>query len=203
MKALSTHYKTLFFVSLLVVAVMNGFIFSAINMDGLKNFLYDFWQTRLPLSENLELQLQTQRSLFMMIFISSLLSLWAALIARPAQGFIVWVLSNSVYFGVTMLSLTQWGLVIDIAPIVLAGLISYYFLLPARLVVETHRTENQKVLMARQIGHDIKSPLSALTMIASISDSLPEKQKSLLNRATKRVETIANKLSAMGEQRTK
>ncbi len=50
-------------------------------------------------------------------------------------------------------------------------------------------------LMARQVAHDIRSPLTALNMIASSTKSLPEAERTILRSAIKRISDIANHLT--------
>lgn len=50
--------------------------------------------------------------------------------------------------------------------------------------------------IARQVAHDIRSPVSALNMVASVSDQLPEANRQLIRKATQRINDIANQLLA-------
>lgn len=52
--------------------------------------------------------------------------------------------------------------------------------------------------MARQVAHDIRSPLSALSVGVSMLDSLPEDQRTLLRQATQRIHDIATGLLSQG-----
>ncbi len=141
--------------------------------------------------------------LYVLIFLSAFVSLVASLIAKPVLGFAMWLISFSIVLAGAVASFALTGLVIDIVPILLAGLCCYYVLLPARLVLETRRFAKDKILFARQIGHDIKSPLSALNMLASLNNQLPEKQKSLLKKATQRITSIADSLLEIEKEKLK
>jgi signal transduction histidine kinase len=49
-------------------------------------------------------------------------------------------------------------------------------------------------LVAKQVAHDIRSPLSALTMVASTLKDVPEEKRILIRNATQRINDIANDL---------
>lgn len=63
-------------------------------------------------------------------------------------------------------------------------------------------SSNQKVSAEVQknnqhIAHDLRSPISALNMVASLSgEQLPEGTRDLLNMAIARLQEMANKLEA-------
>lgn len=61
--------------------------------------------------------------------------------------------------------------------------------------------ENEKIFtLARQVAHDIRSPLSALDMIVATNpESLPLAEKQIFNSAIKRIHDIANNLLIKGK----
>ncbi|MGZ3774076.1 MAG: sensor histidine kinase [Bdellovibrio sp.] len=59
---------------------------------------------------------------------------------------------------------------------------------------------NATVILAKQVAHDIRSPLSALTMIAGTFKDLPEEKRMLIRNATQRINDIANDLLKKGQQ---
>lgn len=66
----------------------------------------------------------------------------------------------------------------------------------ANLLQNERKTIESQVLidLAKQVSHDIRSPLSALTLVASRLDGLPEDQRILLRNASQRITDIANQL---------
>lgn len=50
------------------------------------------------------------------------------------------------------------------------------------------------IQIASQVAHDIRSPLSALSIVVSTIDDLPEEKKLLIRKATQRINDIANNL---------
>ncbi|MGZ3768258.1 MAG: sensor histidine kinase [Bdellovibrio sp.] len=53
--------------------------------------------------------------------------------------------------------------------------------------------------LARQVSHDIRSPLSALTMVATTLKDIPEDKRVLIRNATQRINDIANDLLEKGK----
>ncbi|MBL7544811.1 MAG: hypothetical protein JNL11_13420 [Bdellovibrionaceae bacterium] len=68
--------------------------------------------------------------------------------------------------------------------------------------MEQPESTNQKVAFAIQknnqhLAHDLRSPISALNIVASLSaEQLPEGSRELLNMALTRLQEIANKLES-------
>jgi signal transduction histidine kinase len=58
---------------------------------------------------------------------------------------------------------------------------------------------SQQAEMAKQVAHDIRSPLSALTMVLSSLKETPEDKRILIRNATQRINDIANDLLQKGE----
>lgn len=56
------------------------------------------------------------------------------------------------------------------------------------------RESSAKEKIARQVAHDIRSPLSALNMIISTLDQLPEDKRLIIRNATQRINDITNSL---------
>lgn len=56
--------------------------------------------------------------------------------------------------------------------------------------------------VARQVSHDIRSPLSALNMVSSMLKEIPEEKKALIQSATQRINDIANDLLHRGTNST-
>ncbi|MGZ3772578.1 MAG: sensor histidine kinase [Pseudobdellovibrionaceae bacterium] len=52
----------------------------------------------------------------------------------------------------------------------------------------------ERQMIAKQVAHDIRSPLSALTMVASTLKDIPEDRRVLIRNATQRINDIANDL---------
>jgi signal transduction histidine kinase len=71
-----------------------------------------------------------------------------------------------------------------------------------RAIVERHheivRIQRAEALhdVARQVSHDIRSPLTAIKTVVSMVRDIPEAQRSLLQNASDRIQTIANDLLA-------
>lgn len=57
-----------------------------------------------------------------------------------------------------------------------------------------NKNESIKFHIARQVSHDIRSPLSALDMIVSSSDTLPDEERRIVKHAVRRIHDIANNL---------
>ena len=55
--------------------------------------------------------------------------------------------------------------------------------------------------MARQVAHDIRSPLSALNTVVGSLESLPEERRQLIRGAAQRINDIANSLLQHGRAR--
>ena len=53
--------------------------------------------------------------------------------------------------------------------------------------------------LASQVAHDIRSPLSALSMVMKSANSLPEEQRLMIRNATQRINDIANGLLKAGK----
>ena len=53
--------------------------------------------------------------------------------------------------------------------------------------------------IARQVAHDIRSPLSALNIVASTLHDVPESKRKLIGNAISRINQIANDLLAKGQ----
>jgi signal transduction histidine kinase len=56
------------------------------------------------------------------------------------------------------------------------------------------QSAEQLSLLATQLSHDIRSPLSALNMIVSSLSAIPEEQAAVLRNASRRINEIANEL---------
>lgn len=53
--------------------------------------------------------------------------------------------------------------------------------------------------IASQVAHDVRSPLSALNMVLSTLDPLPENKRMVIRNATQRITDIANSLALRGQ----
>lgn len=62
-----------------------------------------------------------------------------------------------------------------------------------QIMIEKRRSETAHEI-AKQVSHDIRSPLSALNMVVSTLDSLPEDRHQIIKHATQRINDIANSL---------
>ncbi|MGZ6455851.1 MAG: sensor histidine kinase [Bdellovibrio sp.] len=60
--------------------------------------------------------------------------------------------------------------------------------------------EQFKNSIAKQVSHDIRSPLSALTMVAGTLKDIPEDKRILIRNATQRINDIANDLLRKGQK---
>ena len=56
------------------------------------------------------------------------------------------------------------------------------------------RQSERQTEFARQVGHDIRSPLAALNMVVAIGKGVPEDQRLVMRSAAKRINDIANTL---------
>jgi len=56
---------------------------------------------------------------------------------------------------------------------------------------------------ARQVSHDIRSPLASLQAVVSMIDNLPEEQRTLMRSAVQRIGDIANNLESRNVDKTK
>lgn len=68
-------------------------------------------------------------------------------------------------------------------------------------LIQYQKTENLNSI-AKQVSHDIRSPLSALNMIISQSNYLPENQRIILRNSVNRINDIANTLLSKSRERT-
>jgi signal transduction histidine kinase len=59
---------------------------------------------------------------------------------------------------------------------------------------------SERYKVARQVSHDIRSPLSALDVVLSSVSSLPEEQRILARLAINRIKDIANNLLLQNRQ---
>lgn len=60
------------------------------------------------------------------------------------------------------------------------------------------RQSERQTEFARQVGHDIRSPLAALNMVVSLVKGVPEEQRLVMRSAAKRINDIANSLLDRG-----
>lgn len=63
------------------------------------------------------------------------------------------------------------------------------------------RISEETAAMAAQVSHDIRSPLSALSMVASTLTEVSEDKRQLIRNATQRINDIANDLLRRGNRR--
>jgi signal transduction histidine kinase len=63
----------------------------------------------------------------------------------------------------------------------------------AELLAQT-KILSEKAEMASQVSHDIRSPLSALTMISNSLTEIPEEKRLIIRNASQRINDIANQL---------
>lgn len=61
---------------------------------------------------------------------------------------------------------------------------------------------NEIKAVTKQVAHDIRSPLSALTMVTGMLKEIPEDKRVLIRQATQRINDIANDLLQKGNQRS-
>ena len=67
-----------------------------------------------------------------------------------------------------------------------------------RMEIEASQKEaivNERNAIIRQVSHDIRSPLSALSMVVGTLNELPESRRLLIRNATQRINDITNDLS--------
>ncbi len=85
-----------------------------------------------------------------------------------------------------------------------AVLVSYQHLLDQlehEMSKREHLTgEAAKAELARQIAHDIRSPLAALEMASRTADGLPEDSRLMIRHASSRIKDIANTLLRSGKE---
>ena len=73
--------------------------------------------------------------------------------------------------------------------------------LQQQLLDETQDEKSKvQMLVARQVSHDIRSPLSALNMIISTLGSVPEEKRTILRNSVQRINDIANNLLAEAQK---
>ncbi|NCN42535.1 CHASE2 domain-containing protein [bacterium] len=125
---------------------------------------------------------------------------WVALFVSPRRGPIMLCAFALGSFGIATSIFVTKGLYIYLIPQEMALLISYFGLLPFRLAIESEKSKRNQLTVARQIGHDIKSPLSALKVLNQVMDKLPERQQSILDKATQRIEDITENLLNLDKQ---
>jgi signal transduction histidine kinase len=70
-----------------------------------------------------------------------------------------------------------------------------------KLIVKDFDDRQQKLLVeiSRQVAHDIRSPLSALNMVAGVLDEVSEDKRSLIRSSISRINEIANDLLSKGK----
>lgn len=70
-------------------------------------------------------------------------------------------------------------------------------------IQESEKSEKEKLItanmMAAQVAHDIRSPLTALNMVIETIDKLPEEKRILIRNAIQRINDIANDLLLKGK----
>jgi hypothetical protein len=79
-------------------------------------------------------------------------------------------------------------------------LISLVLALIFKIILINKKNELNQTEFARQIAHDMRSPLSALVMVLSSVKELPEDKKNLIKNATLRINDIANNLSQTNQK---
>ncbi len=67
-------------------------------------------------------------------------------------------------------------------------------LLENQELIKMTEVANARFKMAKQVSHDIRSPLTALSMLSSQLSMIPEEQRLLLRHAAQRITDIANQL---------
>ncbi len=66
--------------------------------------------------------------------------------------------------------------------------------------VAAHAKQQGFIEAAQQVSHDIRSPLSALTMVIGTLKEIPEEKRLLIRNATQRINDIANDLLQKGKE---
>lgn len=73
-------------------------------------------------------------------------------------------------------------------------------------ILVEYSNQKQKIVLskaiedtAQQVAHDIRSPLSALSMVASTLKDIPEEKRIIIRNATQRINDIANDLLSKGK----
>lgn len=94
--------------------------------------------------------------------------------------------------------LLAW-IVISVTILILIPFLKSYFeeFLRKELEVENLKELNQ---IASQVSHDIRSPLSALSMVVGTLKEIPEEKRVLIRNATQRINDIANDLLRKGQK---
>lgn len=70
----------------------------------------------------------------------------------------------------------------------------------AKMKIETTSRLSATLEIAQQVSHDIRSPLSALTMITSTLTQIPEEKRLIVRNAVNRINDIANTLIEQAKQ---
>ena len=96
-------------------------------------------------------------------------------------------------------SLTKLDLSASAATNEVLDLVSGYNALIERIKLQQTEIEHlaeqrATAIVAKQVAHDIRSPLTALDMISAVTKSLPEAERVLLRSAIQRINDIANHL---------
>lgn len=68
-----------------------------------------------------------------------------------------------------------------------------------KITAASHQDFQEFIHFAIQAAHDLKSPLSALTVIAAAMKQIPEEQRNMIRDAAKRICDIANELGDRGK----
>lgn len=136
------------------------------------------------------------------VFLLSLFGGWVALSLTPQLGPFVVVTVSSLILSSSILLFVLVSLYLPVFVLLSAFLISYFVMIPIRLIQEEKRSRGEMILFARQVGHDIRSPLSALKVLSQVLEQVPAKQKKMFVTATDRIESIAETLLGMNEKNT-
>jgi signal transduction histidine kinase len=148
------------------------------------------------------------------LLIMVLLSVEVVLAMKPIKGLMVIGLTLLIFTVVSFISFWPFGFWINMAHPILGVFISYYFLIPYRLIMENRKSwelfqknklltqvEELKTNFIGMMSHDLKTPLARIQGMIEImsrdKNSLSEDQKSALKSIRHSTEDLLNFISTI------
>lgn len=137
------------------------------------------------------------------------LFIWATVFAvaslKPSKG--IWLLMalNASYVTVSLLAMRMWDLHLEIATVLIPAFVTYYLLLPFRLIFESRRSwefyeknrlltqvEELKSNFISMMSHDLNTPLARISGMTAVLKQSPTAAEQELALST--IETSTNEL---------
>jgi len=143
-----------------------------------------------------------------------ILSVEVVLAMKPIRGILVIILSLFIFTVVSFIAFWPFGLWINMAHPILGVFISYYFLIPYRLIIENRRSwelfqknklltqvEELKTNFIGMMSHDLKTPLARIQGMIEVAkrdaNPMSEEQKKALKSIRQSTDDLLNFISTI------